>query len=221
MKTSVTGISLIKEFEGCRLTAYQCAAGVWTIGYGHTKNVVSGMTISQPEAESFLRDDLIIYETYVNGLLSHYPLNQNQFDALVSFTYNCGYGNLINLTKTNTRTLGQISESMLNYTKAAGITLPGLIRRRLAEVSLFNSSVTVDSIIDSEYYPSYTGVNKHLDDIMAAIGAINDYDITKEHLYEQRFPIARANGHLQYKGTYEQNMDLIGKAKEGKLRRAR
>lgn len=134
MNISQNGINLIKNFEGVRLTAYKCPAGKWTIGYGHTTDVKQGMTITQAQAEGFLKQDLKIYENYVK--LLNLNLNQNQFDALVSFTYNCGAGNLKTLT--NNRTLAQIADALLLYNKSSnGQVLTGLTRRRQAERELF------------------------------------------------------------------------------------
>ena len=140
MKTSSNGINLIKSFEGCHLKSYKCPSGVWTIGYGHTYGVKEGQTISQNQAEEFLKADLEKYEKYVTntGLL----LNQNQFDALVSFTYNCGSGNLNKLI--NNRSLTQIADAMLLYNKSKGTVLKGLERRRQAERELFLKEVNVD-----------------------------------------------------------------------------
>ena len=90
MRTSQNGINLIKSFEGCRLAAYKCAAGVPTIGYGHTAGVKMGQTITQMQAESYLKDDLMKYETKVMKYYDKYRFNQNEFDALVSFAYNIG-----------------------------------------------------------------------------------------------------------------------------------
>lgn len=140
---SKAGLKLIMQFEGCRLTAYQCAAGVWTIGYGHTAGVKKGMNITQAQAEEYLRQDCDKFVKYVNNR-SYVPiadsLNQNQFDALVSFTYNCGAGNLKKLCAS--RTAEQIADALPLYNKAAGKTLTGLIRRRAVEVKLFNTPVT-------------------------------------------------------------------------------
>ena len=87
------GLDLIKQYEGCRLAAYRCAAGVWTIGYGHTAGVHSGMTITQAQADAYLQQDIAKFEGYVNNP-AYVPiteqLNQNQFDALVSFAFNLG-----------------------------------------------------------------------------------------------------------------------------------
>ena len=111
MKTSNNGLQLIKNFEGCRLTAYKCPAGVWTIGYGHTAGVKQGMTITQEQADNYLKSDLVIYENHVNNL--NRSFNQNEFDALVSFTYNCGAGSLQTLCKN--RTNAQIADALLLY----------------------------------------------------------------------------------------------------------
>ena len=146
MKTSDKGIALIKSFEGCVLTAYKCPSGVWTIGYGHTSGVKKGQTITQAQAEEFLKADLVKYENYVkNKKLS---LNQNQFDALVSFTYNCGAGNLTTLVKG--RTLKQIADALLLYNKSNGKVLAGLKRRREAERALFLTAVEEKHTAESE-----------------------------------------------------------------------
>ena len=93
MKTSQYGIDLIKHFEGCELKAYKCPAGVWTIGYGHTKGVEPGDEWSEDHANHMLEVELEEYEGYVSKYVTA-PLGQNQFDALVSWTYNLGGGNL-------------------------------------------------------------------------------------------------------------------------------
>lgn len=140
---SAAGIALIKRFEGCRLTAYKCSAGVWTIGYGHTSGVHSGQAITQAQADALLRQDLEKFERYVNST-AYVPitaqLNENQFAALVSFAFNCGQGNLKRLCAG--RNTVQIAAAMPQYCKAAGRKLPGLVQRRAAEVALFNTPVT-------------------------------------------------------------------------------
>lgn len=138
LSISTNGINLIKEFEGLYLNAYKCPAGVWTIGYGHTGNVKQGTTINKKEAEVLLLNDLQEFENAVNKL--PYKLNQNQFDALVSFSFNCGTGNLKKLTNNNKRTLNEISNALLLYNKANGKELTGLTRRRKAEQKLFNTA---------------------------------------------------------------------------------
>lgn len=140
---SAAGIALIKRFEGCRLTAYKCSAGVCTIGYGHTSGVHSGQVITQAQADALLRKDLEKFERYVNST-AYVPitaqLNENQFAALVSFAFNCGQGNLKRLCAG--RNTVQIAAAMPQYCTAAGRKLPGLVQRRAAEVALFNTPVT-------------------------------------------------------------------------------
>ena len=137
------GLALIKQYEGCRLAAYRCAAGVWTIGYGHTAGVHSGMTITQAKADAYLQQDIAKFEGYVNNP-AYVPiteqLNQNQFDALVSFAFNLGAGNLRKLCKG--RIAVQIAQAMTQYCKANGKVLAGLKRRRAAEQALFNKPVS-------------------------------------------------------------------------------
>ena len=142
MKTSPKGIALIKEFEGLRLKAYQCPGGVWTIGYGHTAGVKPGMLISKAQAEEYLKADLIAFERYLNGL--GLALNQNQFDALISFIYNVGTGNFSNSTllrkvRANPQE-NSIMDEFLRWVYSKGRVLPGLQRRRLAEMKLYFSN---------------------------------------------------------------------------------
>jgi len=140
MKISAAGIELLKQFEGCRLTAYQDSVGVWTIGFGTTAGVKEGQTISQVKAEEYLRFDLAIFEKAVTESLK-VPVNQNQFDALVSFTYNVGVSafrsstllNLIN-EKTDKKV---VATEFSKWVKAGNQTLPGLVSRRKAESELF------------------------------------------------------------------------------------
>lgn len=140
MRTSTKGIELIKSFEGCRCLAYKALPSeeYWTIGYGHYgKDVTQGMTITQEQAEEYLRKDLEKFEAYVDQ--TGITLNQNQYDALVSFAYNCGPKNLRRLTLG--RTILQIPDAMLLYCKAGGKELKSLKRRREAERKLFLSEV--------------------------------------------------------------------------------
>lgn len=219
MRTSPKGVSLIKSFEGCRLKAYKCPAGVWTIGYGHTAGVKEGDTITQAQADDYLRNDLAKYEKAVLNYDGIYHFNQNQFDALVSFTYNCGVGNLKNLTQSGKRTLAQISVKLLLYNKAGGVVLRGLQRRRAAEKKLFDAPINSDKT-DLKYYPQYTGDSPRVDEVLSAIGANSDYDMTQIKAYLRRKPIATANGMKNYSGTASQNNKIIKLAKDGKLRRA-
>lgn len=142
MKTSPKGIALIKEFEGLRLKAYKCPGGVWTIGYGHTAGVKHGMVISERQAEEYLKADLIAFEKYLNGL--GLAINQNQFDALISFIYNVGTGNfsrstLLRKVRANPQD-NSIMDEFLRWVNSKGRVLPGLQRRRLAEMKLYFSN---------------------------------------------------------------------------------
>ena len=137
MKTSQRGINLIKQFEGVRLTAYKCPAGVYTIGYGHTRGVQRGMKITEEEASAYLTADLLNSEKAVERYDSVYHWNQNEFDALVSFTFNCGATNLRALLRNGRRNRSQIAETLPLYRKAGGKVLKGLERRRAAEKALF------------------------------------------------------------------------------------
>ena len=139
MKISEEGKALIKKFEGCELEAYQCPAGVWTIGYGHTKNVQKDDHWSQHYAETMLDIELEEYEGYVNDLVT-VSLEQHQFDALVAWVYNLGVGNLLSTTllvKLNAGEYEDVPHEIQRWNKAAGEVLEGLVRRRKAEALLF------------------------------------------------------------------------------------
>ena len=133
--TGQAGINLITQFEGCRLTAYKCPAGRWTIGYGHTRGVQQGQTITKAQAARLLAEDLERYEDNVNKYQDKYKWSQNEFDALVSFAYNVG--SIDKLTAGGTRSRQEIADKMLLYNKANGKVLAGLTRRRQAERELF------------------------------------------------------------------------------------
>jgi lysozyme len=139
MEISQEGLSLIKKFEGCELEAYKCAAGVWTIGYGSTNNVNEGMEISQERADMLLLEDVEVFEEAVNKLVE-VPLEQNQFDALVSWTFNLGSTNLKNSTLLkvlNDKDYEGVPAQIKRWNKAGGKVLQGLVRRREAEALLF------------------------------------------------------------------------------------
>ncbi len=143
MQMSQEGIdALLKKFEGCKLKAYRCPAGVCTIGYGHTSaagnpTVVDGLTIRQDQAEAILRSDLVKYETAVHNMVEQ-PLTQHQFDVLVDFAYNAGVGNLKSSTllkKVNAGQFDAVPAELMKWTKGGGKVLAGLVRRRQAESS--------------------------------------------------------------------------------------
>jgi len=134
---------LIRRFEGCRLNAYRCPAGVWTIGYGHTgKDVFEGVTITQQEAERILDKDLTRFETNIPYHVD-VPLNDNQFAALVSFAFNVGLGAFSKSTlllKLNDGDYSGAADQFMRWNKIAGRPSPGLTERRLAEKELFCSN---------------------------------------------------------------------------------
>ena len=139
MKTSKKGIEIIKKYEGLRLKAYKCPAGILTIGYGHTKNVKQGDTITETQAEILLIYDLIDIENCIKKNVK-IPLNQNQFDALVSLCFNIGCGNFLKSTLLKKLNEGKIAEAVkefLKWNKAGGKELAGLTKRRQVEMELF------------------------------------------------------------------------------------
>lgn len=155
MEISNKGLNIIKEFEGYRSTAYQCAAGVWTIGWGTTKypngnSVKSGDTCTESQATNYLKHDIEIYVNAVNTYLdtdSKY-VNQNIFDALVSFSYNLG-ANILNestgnnqiASLTNKGNYTEATRQMKLFNKAGGVVNQGLVNRREKEVELYLTEV--------------------------------------------------------------------------------
>ena len=139
MKTSAEGIALIKKFEGLELDSYQCSANVWTLGYGHTQGVAEGDSCSEEAAEIILVNDLKEFETYVTAFVD-VELDQNQFDALVAWTFNLGPTNLRTSTllkKLNAGDYNDVPSEIKRWNRAGGQVLDGLIRRREAEALLF------------------------------------------------------------------------------------
>jgi lysozyme len=142
--TSEAGINFIKAFEGLRLRAYPdpgSGRAPWTIGYGTTKGVRLGMVITKAQAEEMFRRDLREIEQVVNDLIK-VEITQTMFDALVSFAYNVGVGNLRRSTLLKNLNQGDIqgaADQLLRWNRARGRVLPGLTRRRVAERDLFLS----------------------------------------------------------------------------------
>ena len=172
MKTSEAGVELIARFEGVRLNAYQDAVGVWTIGYGHTgPDVHRGLTITMKQARDLLRQDLAGAEAQVNQTIKR-PLNQSQFDALVSLVFNTGP---LPLHKTLGTCLNNgdnrgASAEFPKWCKATKngqlITLEGLVRRRKAEQELFDAPPTVHALThwltpqEKEWVTSYDALDE-------------------------------------------------------------
>lgn len=144
MRISNLGVQLVKHFEGLYLKAYLCPARVWTIGYGHTGlkhndgTVKKGRTITEAEAEDLLTQDLNTkYAPEVSRLVK-VPLQQHEFDALVSFHFNTGaLAKSTLLRRLNTGDRAGAAEEFLRWTKGGGKELPGLVRRRKSERYLF------------------------------------------------------------------------------------
>jgi len=139
MRTSQKGIALIKSFEGLRLKSYQDSVGVWTIGYGTTRGIGPGMTISNEQAERMLQNDIARFEPEIERLVK-VLLNQGQWDALMSFTYNLGATNLGSSTLLrllNAKDYAGAAEQFPRWNKAGGQVLNGLVKRRAAERALF------------------------------------------------------------------------------------
>lgn len=139
MNISERGLNLIKSFEGCRLSSYKCPSNKWTIGYGHTQGVCEGMVITQEQADKFLFEDVQRFVNAVNQYQSRFNFNQNEYDALVSFTYNCGEGSL-QAVMSCCNTKQEIAEECKLYNRSStGQILNGLVRRREEEYKLFMS----------------------------------------------------------------------------------
>jgi lysozyme len=141
MRASQTLIDAIKKFEGVSLKAYRDTAGVWTIGYGHTKDVKAGDKIAQYQAEQFLKEDLQKFEAIANKVKR--ISTQGRFDAVLDFIYNCGTTNFEKSTLKAYIECGkatwEIQEQFLRWVNAGGKKLGGLVSRRIWEAARFNS----------------------------------------------------------------------------------
>ena len=141
MKASVDAYELIKQFEGLRLKAYLCPAGIWTIGYGHTSGVSPNSFITIQEADEYLHRDVATIEMQLNKL--NLSLRQCQWDAIVSFVFNVGIGNfkastLLAKIRINPDD-NSIMDEFLRWVYANGKVMKGLQKRRLAEMKLYFS----------------------------------------------------------------------------------
>lgn len=140
MKTSEEGKRFIKEKEGLRLEAYRCSGGVLTIGYGHTAGVIPGMKIDLAQAEKIFLNDLEQKAECVVNRLVKVPLTQGQYDALVSFVFNLGAGNLMKSTLLKLLNAGDYTgaaEQFERWNKSGGKVTPGLVKRRAEEKQMF------------------------------------------------------------------------------------
>ncbi|MBI1274223.1 MAG: glycoside hydrolase family protein [Alphaproteobacteria bacterium] len=140
-RANEAGIALIREFEGLRLEAYLCPGGIFTVGYGHTRSARAGMKITRDQADALLDADLRVYE---HAVARHVlvPLTDNQFAALVSFTFNVGITNFIGsklLRLLNRGWYEQVPAQLSRWVHARGEAMGGLARRRRAEAMLWNT----------------------------------------------------------------------------------
>ncbi|MFZ9327600.1 MAG: glycoside hydrolase family protein [Polynucleobacter sp.] len=205
MKISSKGVSLIKEFEGLRLDAYYCSSNVLTIGYGSTgAHVKPGMTITRQAAEELLLKDLVRFEEGVNDLIS-IKLNQEQFDALVSFAFNCGVGALSESTLRKRLNKGEdpntvAKEELIRWTNGG---LAGLVRRRKAEIELFcsgsdcsapkkvtNLTATHDTLLKKEPIAG------------SELAADQKKTVQKGKVYQQCTILKEESGHVQVELGY-------------------
>lgn len=195
------GLELIKSFEGCRLKAYKPVTTEkhWTIGWGHYgADVTEGMTITQAQADDLLVKDCAGSVAAVNNP-KYCPiteaLNQNQFDALVSFTFNCGSGGLKTLCAN--RTAAEIAEKMLLYNKGGGQVLPGLVRRRKAEQELFNKPVANSATTA----PAVDLTVKTVKDVQLWLNRNFRSGLTLDGLYGDRTKVALCKAFQQHIGV--------------------
>jgi len=218
MQMSQGGLdNLLKKFEGCKLKAYKCPADVWTIGYGHTSaagepNVTEGLVITQAEAESILKRDLVKYEKGVMDLVK-VQLTQHQFDVLVDFAYNAGVGNLKTSTllkRVNASDFDAVPTELMKWTKGGGKELPGLVRRRRAEAEwwrdLANKPVVEE---DQRVEPDPVPVKKITESKQAngavVLGALGSVGAAKEVMTQ----VQEANGLFGSALAMAQDMNFI------------
>lgn len=205
MKISKNGLQMIKNFEGLILVASNKLDGVWTVGYGCTVGVKPYQKITEKQAEEMLLKEVSKHETYVNKYVNQLKLNQNQFDALVSFSYNCGIGNLKNLVADKngkaTRDTKTIANKMLLYNKCNGKVMRGLANRRKKEHELFCSKDL--STVEKSSTIKKTNVNNNMTlvEICKILYDKSDFNFRKE-LYKN------CTGSDLYIGSISQNLKL-------------
>ena len=189
------GMTLIKHFEGLKLIAYLCPAGIWTIGYGHTKAVKQGDKITEAEADQLLASDLLACGEQVEKYV-RVPLNANQFAALASFVFNAGAGNLAASTllrRLNNGDYDCVPSELCKWVKATNpttgrkVTLPGLVKRRAAEGQLWLQTDDTDPFLSSSDMPQKIEVDDDRltyrvtarDGLRVRSGSGTNYDVIK------------------------------------------
>lgn len=202
---SKNGLQMIKNFEGLILVASNKLDGVWTVGYGCTVGVKPYQRITEKEANEMLIRELTKHETYVNKYVNQLKLNQDQFDALVSFSYNCGFGNLKKLVADKngkaTRDKKTIAEKMLFYNKCNGKVMRGLVNRRKKEYELFCSKDLTAVEKNSAIKKTNVNNNMPLVEICKILYGKSDFKFRKE-LYKTCI------GSSPYIGSIRQNLKL-------------
>lgn len=205
MKMSAAGLDTVKEFEGLRLKAYKCPANVWTIGYGHTSSagspiVTSDLEITREAAEEILKKDMGQYEDGVSKYVK-VGLTQGQFDALVDFAYNAGVGALAKSTllkKVNAGKFDEVPAEFMKWTKGGGKELPGLVRRRRAEVKLWRGleeDIPV-SKTQSRFQPDQPKASKSIVQSKEANAAVAAGGLGTIAVVQEVMPLVKEGGDL-------------------------
>jgi lysozyme len=201
MKMSQSGKDMLVDFEGVRLKAYKCPAGVWTIGIGATNPPVNATDeITREEAFKRLDHDLVQYEDGVKRLVQ-VGLTQGQFDALVDFAYNAGVGALAKSTllkKVNAGKFDEVPAEFMKWTKGGGKELPGLVRRRRAEVKLWRGleeDVPV-SKTQSRFQPDQPKASKSIVQSKEANAAVAAGGLGTIAVVQEVLPIIKEGGDL-------------------------
>lgn len=205
MRMSAAGLEMVKEFEGLRLKAYKCPAAVWTIGYGHTSSagkptVDAELVITKEQAEDILKRDLTQYEDGVRRLVQ-IGITQGQFDALVDFAYNAGVGALQKSTllkKVNAGKFDEVPAEFMKWTKGGGKELPGLVRRRRAEVKLWRGLDTEApvSISQARFQPDQPKASKSITQSKEANAAVAAGGLGTIAVVQEVMPMVREGGDL-------------------------
>ena len=205
MRMSAAGLAVVKEFEGLKLKAYKCPAAVWTVGYGHTSAagnpiVTPDLVISNDEAEQILERDMVQYEDGVRKFVK-VELTQNQFDALVDFAYNAGVGALQKSTllkKVNAGKFDEVPAEFMKWTKGGGKELPGLVRRRRAEVKLWRGLDTEAPVPTSQarFQPDQPKASKSITQSKEANAAVAAGGLGTIAVVQEVMPMVREGGDL-------------------------
>jgi lysozyme len=191
------GLKLLTSFEGCELTAYDDGVGVWTIGYGHTRTVRPGMTITQAKAEALLQEDLAEFEAAVASAVS-VALTDNQFSALVCFCYNVGagadgFGGSTLLKLLNTGDYKGAASQFNRWNKAGGQPLLGLTRRRKAEQALF---------LDQPWQPFL-----NFQEVTLSVLKLTDPFTTGDAVHQLQTALKKAGLAIEPDGVFGKNTD--------------